>query len=268
MKRLSFLLPLVACNQVFGLEETTLDPGSGSPRCPAVGAGAPSFTMPPKIIEGTAGCTSYNFDTNRTYVVAQCGDRVMSGPLDGPLTMPVRFETAIAFQTPRIAPDGRRLFVRRRQLAYYFSELERGVDDVWFNEVSEPQATTSTEGISTPASLFPPRILVLQQDGVIVEVERDADTYTWAYVADYTASELGASTLADPYLSPDGKRMLFVDGARVMYLDRERLSDPFPGPAREVSIRGAPPSVTTPFLLPDCERLYFSTGEGVAYVDP
>jgi hypothetical protein len=272
-----------SCNQVFHLDETLLPeaaPLEAPPTCPGFG-GTPEFGLVVHQLAGTGGCNSFTLDAAGDEL-ADCGTSFVLGT-DPTAFAPIGITDGgtLTFLEPSLVPEGDEVFFTsfdNSTSTFVPQHLVRGAGGAWTASslvISPPLATVeSTLGNATRRGP-PRRMLALDFDTerVLQELE-EMPTGEWMRVRTYRELDvLSARSIASPWLSSDGLRMMFVVfqivdmnavDEHLYYADRASLDDPFGAPR---PIASAPPNLRTPFLTDDCARLYFGGLDQILYLE-
>lgn len=268
------LVVLCACNPLFGLDRTTqappidaqyFDAGLDAPfTCWAPHADPPMFsTSLHEVIQPTQ-CSEYTVAGG--WATALCFDpethmtEISEGAIDAPLTSVAALAptAGTSFDTPRQAPEGSLVFLRRTMAAARSIVAYRREAGVWTSAFTVVPPLGTFERFGTPSAGPKRRMMIVGGTALMREVEIDnAGTMTDVRVYDGTNFPFNGLP-QPPNLSADGLRMIVyggIDNAYAMYvLDRERLDQAFQH--RPLVM----PTVYDAFLTSDCGRIYFSDG--------
>ena len=305
------LLGVCACNQAFDLGATRLVDSPPAPvdvlpidappppACPAIGT-VPKFSddlrqLPPRE------CIAYSVSDNQM-AMAQCAGVMRRGAADSDLPDQIMMDPELAYETPRLAPDGDHLFVSHVDSTTYATNfIELAVNGTTVQKVGSyaaPHEAMYGEwfDISTPSRGPDRHIVYSDYNNVnattdLVEIADGSGAFH--EVARYPLNDLGVDVTAfrAPSLSADGLRVVFLNssyfvvnglppaqtnGAQlgggggycgyantvVMYADRATTSDHF---NTAVAIETIPDQVDWPYMTPDCGRMYVSALNRVFY---
>lgn len=287
--RLSMILALVGCNQIFGVNATGMLPPIDAQQfdaaldapyaCPPLGT-APAFSRNyhQAVMQN---CTGYSASPGADLAMSVCqlggaNEVIADGPIDGAMTASVLVsppETPMIGQpSPKIGPDGDVLLVRRFDTVKnkFLIALYERVSGTWVyrydaytpNQQFSAFPSTPTRGASARRFLLYVGIGQGQLDEIV-----ETSSGVWSKAASHTTAELAVATITDVNLSPDGLRIVF-NGATaspiapaVLYADRARVGDPF-----DHAIALDVPAVHEPFMTEDCGRLYFDAIDTIFFV--
>lgn len=280
------LLSMGACNWIYGLDGTKLEPvpdaayfdaPADAPfTCPPPG-GSPVFSRLLHQIPQT--CSYYETSAATGRATAMCSDGVTSGiaigPADGTLTRVPMFEQigANRLDLPHLAPEGDQLFVRNWNTGTLTSKLRvyaiAGDTFTMSHEVTIAGVTFDTSMKFGRPSAGPVRRMFFHNSGVSPLAELSVEPSGAArQVRTYTPAQLGVETVfAPPSLSADGLRIVFAGGtsmgSKLYYAARPSIDEPFvPGAAHIADLAYN----VDPFLTEDCGRLYFSAIASVFWI--
>ena len=270
MWRLTLLVAVCSCNEVFGLHATreidaqqfdaTTD---APPNCPPIGT-VPEFAR--RLHQAvTQNCVNYTSSESANVAVAYCldVDQIADGEVDGPLS-PSTFVPAVNGSEPRLTPEGDEMWIRQRTNTPIFTVYKHDSSHTWLKLRDLTVVTSSQDdSISAPTRRGPGGRRFVRYafaEFRLYEYLDDGTTATPVHV--YTTTALGVQFLLFPNLSADGLRLTFVGALQssassagvTLYADRASLSDLF---VTAVAIPSAP-VVDDPFLTADCGRLYTS----------
>jgi hypothetical protein len=296
------VLALCACNQVFGVETTTLIDAAvpvlidarPAPLCPRDGS-APAFRN--ELIQVPArNCTSYTVADSGT-AAALCGppfgEVLAAGQADGELALQ-GVEGLPTVYWPRVhaVPDADALFLTAYATdvtTTHTFELHRGQDG-WSiahrhdiaGAVLGPGAHYFLESAQSGPTRGPDRRLILrwfdpQNASVDTLFELGLTGDTWAVLRKQTVASLEVPHVREPSMTASGLAIVFwselyevdpttnanVRVRRHWYASRASLNEPF-GVA--IELETVPADVTMPFLADDCGRIYFSALNTVFYL--
>lgn len=247
--------------------------------CPA--SVVPGFGGPPHVVM-YGECELYATDVSGALAVASCSDgSVRAGPVNGLLDIQT-FDPPGSYVMPRLAPDGRELFVIRGDR--FGLEVDAFVPDpstpnAWHAPVM--QVLPAASGLSAPTARLAGaarRLIATTDRGGLQEWTSADATWTQFGAPLATADLAGVTPIGAPSITADGRRVVFAgqrgSGApAIYYLDRADVARPFAAqaPAKIYDGTGRRPP-RTPFMTTDCQTLYFSRSDAttadVAYVDP
>jgi len=229
--------------------------------------------------------------------MAICNGVLVRGTADAEMTQTIAIDPAFAYDHPRLAPEGDRVFFSHTNYTTYKTKFIEfawtGTELVRAREYLAPIDYQYGEyfSISTP-SRGPDRHIVYtdyNNTSMTYEVVEIADGGgTFVEVARYPLTELGAmlGPLDKPSLSPDGLRLVFLNssyatqagggdttggapggwceyaGSVVMYADRATTTDHF-GAAQLLAT--IPEQVDWPYMTADCGRMYVSALNRIFY---
>jgi len=266
MYRLVIVVWLTSCNWVFDLEQTTSVGEAGeaplNPRCPPASSGPPVFSSVSHDLMAR-DCYYYALSEDAELAVATCVVdstlRLREGSIGGELHDVAIAPTIAGYSMdrPALSPEGDHLVIRQfGSGAQRVSWYARGPSGwVWESDID------AASGFSTGGapSAGPDRRVLHATGGGLRELHQVGAAWTERSVTSW--STLGVTQGAQPHLSPDGLRLVFVDGDKVMYADRLTLASTF-GPAVEIDSVGKTTSV---FLPSDCARIFYVTGGSIFF---
>ena len=250
------VLCLAGCDAILGLDTTQEVQCELAPFTPVFTSAATTVVT---------GCDSYVPSQTADLATAHCGAAIRESAVDA--TTMTDTNVPPPADSPRLAPDGHMLYVRA---GLSFVAYARAAQ-TWTNAVSQTfeAGTGAGDVLSTPSDV-PNRHIVLASQSQFTELT-ESSPGQWQTIRTYTPTDLGATAILDPNLSPDALRLVFMaetidDTTPHVYIaDRAHLDDMF-STARRVG--GTPPGsvVSSPYLTPGCDRLYFTQNGSVSYV--
>ncbi len=167
---------------------------------------------------------------------------------------------------PRLSADGETLFALGQSInddSFSLVKMERVLPDRWDPPVAvvitAPANLVDQDFVPGVSSGTDPRHMIVRATGGLFEGVEQAGG-KWAFTA------LSFPNAADPYLSKDGRALLFVGqddkGIQIQRATRATLDAPFDPPAALYNFGGSGGggggNERTPALSPDCEKLYWS----------
>jgi hypothetical protein len=250
-------------NWAFDLRETvSLDEQPVNPMCPPASTGAPEFSSVVHDIM-LRDCYYYAISEGAELATAACivdsVARVREGPIGGPLH-DVSIAPTIAGSTmdrAALSPEGDHLVIRQygagpQRISWY----ARGPSGwVWESDIGE----TSDLSTGGAPSAGPDRRALHATSGGLRELHQAGGAWTELSITSW--GTLGVAQGAQPHLSPDGLRLLFVAGDRVMYTDRLTIDSTF-GPALEIETVGR---TSNAFLVSDCARIFYGASGSIFF---
>jgi len=273
-----------ACNQLYGLETTILvdspptavDAAPDAPIvCPPIGT-VPMFSQAPRIIIGDS-CRNYTLAAEANLAVAECNGVIVEGAVDSPqlAAASIAVESGHTLSSPRLSPDGSELFVTSlsstdRSIRIY---RRNGTQWVFAGTPTVPAVPANDQLFASTPSRGPARRLVVHHFTLpnvsrFDEWEHDGGD-AWHLVRGYTPGDLGVTTMAQPALSDDARRLVFIgnaggSGAIVRYADRADVGMSF-GVAQQVDTPFT--NVQYPYMTANCGRLYATGINTLVYTE-
>ena len=172
-------------------------------------------------------------------------------------------------QRPRLAPDGLELFALGLEVstdAYQLVRMARVPPKKWSPPAPVVITNAPTNFIDenfvpgVPSATDPRQMVVSRANGGLsLGVEQAGGKWSFADVSAFTNLPGNAR---DPFLSKDGRALLFVESSggniQILRATRPSIEDPFDPPVALVNYTSAGGNELTPALSPDCEKLYWS----------